>query len=376
MRVLIDTTFARRGPTGTGVYLTQLVRALRALEVDVIEASNARRRDPGGGGSRSAANYAGDEWWTAVELPRLAREHRADVLHHPLPAFAPRSPCPQVVTVHDLAFERLPWAFDPRYRAWARRAHRRAARRAAAVVCPSHATALDVRSRWRVSAETLYVAPHGPGQLDEPLPRAPDPSHFLYVGDDEPRKNLPMLAAAYRAYRSRAGAAALPLVMAGRARPSSAAPPIAGRARPSSAALPSWMAGRARPSSAAALPLVFAGPARAKAAGVIHDPEPDLPRLLAAAAALVHPSFHEGFGITVLEAMRAGTPVIAGASAGIAELTGGAAALLDPRDPEVFASAMLAPSDGEPGRTRAQAFSWERSARAHVQAYTVALDRR
>ena len=348
MRVLIDMTFARRGPTGTGVYLTQLVRALRALEVDVIEASNARRRDPGGGGSRSAANYAVDEWWTAVELPRLAREHRADVLHHPLPAFAPRSPCPQVVTVHDLAFERLPWAFDPRYRAWARHAHRRAARRAAAVVCPSHATALDVRSRWRVSAETLFVAPHGPGQLDEPLPRAPDPSHFLYVGDNEPRKNLPMLAAGYRAYRSRAGAATLPLVMAG----------------------------RARPSSAAALPLVFAGPARAKAAGVIHEPEPDLPRLLSTAAALVHPSFHEGFGLTVLEAMRAGTPVIAGASAGIAELAGGAAALLDPRDPETFASAMLAPPDGEPGRARARAFSWERSARAHVRAYTVALDRR
>ena len=109
---------------------------------------------------------------------------------------------------------------------------------------------------------------------------------------------------------------------------------------------------------------------------MIHEPEPDLPRLLSTAAALVHPSFHEGFGLTVLEAMRAGTPVIAGASAGIAELTGGAAALLDPRDPEAFASAMLAPPDGEPGRTRARAFSWERSARAHVQAYTVALDRR
>ena len=103
--------------------------------------------------------------------------------------------------------------------------------------------------------------------------------------------------------------------------------------------------------ASAALP---PGRAHPRSDGVVYEPDPDLPQLHAAAAALVHPSFHEGFGLTVLEAMRAGTPVIAGASA----------------------AAMLAPPDGEPGRTRALAFSWERSARAHVQAYTVALDRR
>ena len=335
MRVLIDTTFARRGPSGTGVYISKLVPALRALGVEAIEASNPRRRQPGGGGRRSAANYAVDEWWTAVELPRLARQHDADVLHHPLPALAARAPCPQVVTVHDLAFERLPWAFAPRYRSWARRAHRRAARRAAAVVCPSQATALDVRSRWGVSPTHLEVAPHGPGQLDEPLPRAPQPAHFVYVGDDEPRKNLGTLLAAYRAYRTRSRVAS------------------------------------------AALPLVLAGRASARGEGIVHRPEPDLRRLHAAAAALVHPSLHEGFGLTVLEAMRAGTPIIAGASAAVAELAGEAAgSLLDPRDADAFAAAMLAPPDGEPGRIRAQAFTWERSARAHVKAYTVALDRR
>src|SRR3954447_17454967 len=104
MRVLLDTTFARRGPSGTGVYLTRLAPALRALGVEVIQAANERRGAPGGGTAQSLRNLAADSWWTRVELARLARECGADVLHHPLPAHAPSAPCPQVVTVHDLAF--------------------------------------------------------------------------------------------------------------------------------------------------------------------------------------------------------------------------------------------------------------------------------
>ena len=122
MRVLLDVTYARRGPSGTGIYLTELASALRADGVDVVEAPNERRRPPGAG---SARNLATDAWWTQVELPRLARRAGADVLHHPLPALARRAPCPQVVTIHDLAFLRLPEAFDPRFRRYAARAHRR-----------------------------------------------------------------------------------------------------------------------------------------------------------------------------------------------------------------------------------------------------------
>src|SRR6185503_7599139 len=132
IRVLVDTTFALRGHTGTGVYLERVTRALEDLGVDVVEAANTARRAPGGGGPRSAVNWATDAYWTAVELPRRARECRADLLHHPLPAFSTAAGCPQVVTIHDLAFERLPECFDAAYRAHASLSHRRAARRAAA----------------------------------------------------------------------------------------------------------------------------------------------------------------------------------------------------------------------------------------------------
>jgi glycosyltransferase involved in cell wall biosynthesis len=346
MRVLLDTTFARRGPSGTGIYIERLAPALRDLGVEVVEAANERRRPPAGGGAGSWLNAAEDRRWSARELPRRAREAGAQVIHHALPAAAPRSGAPaQVVTLHDLAFERLPEAFDPRFRAFARRAHRAAARRAGAVVCVSRTTATDAVALWGVLPERIVVAPHGPGQ--EPPPR-PDPPpverHLLYVGDAEPRKNLDLLLAAYARFRAAAGA--------------SAEPP----------------------------PLVLAGGARAAGDGVRVEPDPSparLAELYAEALALVHPALHEGFGMTALEAMHVGVPVLAARSPGLVETCADAAAYFDPRDPEALAGALarLAGDEAERrelarrGRERASAFSWERSARAHVEAYTLGLER-
>ena len=95
----------------------------------------------------------------------------------------------------------------------------------------------------------------------------------------------------------------------------------------------------------------------------------------------MHPSLHEGFGLTPLEAMTTGTPVIAARSPGVTEVCGEAALYVDPRDPEDLAqradarsrrSPALRADLGERGRRRAAEFSWARSARGHVEAYTLA----
>jgi glycosyltransferase involved in cell wall biosynthesis len=349
VRVLIDTTFASRAPqSGTGVYLERLCAALAAVDgVEVIPVSNRRRRPPAGGGRGSARNLLADARWTQLELPRRARAARADVIHHPLPAFAHASRLPQVITVHDLAFEALPDHFDPGFRRFARLTHRAAARRARAVVCVSEATAADVQTRWGIAPERIVVAPHGPGQeFGAPAGDAagdaarPDAAgYFLYVGDGEPRKNLAGLLAAYRVYRERA---------------------------------------------TAPLELVLAGSARAAEAGVRVEPGPDAVRLgtlYAEAVALVHCSLHEGFGMTLLEAMGAGAPVLAAPARAAVEVCGDAARYADPRDPSAFAAAMaeiaadasLRRELAERGRRRASEFSWTDSARIHVGAYSLAL---
>ncbi len=299
MRVVVDVSYARRGPSGTQVAIDHLLPELRALGVDVVEAEgrHGRHLDP----------VAEARW--QLRLARAARG--ADVLHHPLPASAPTR-VPQVVTIHDLAFDAVPDCFKRRFRWYAHHAHRLAARRAAVIVTPSRATADDVHAFWGMTA---LVAPWGPGQSI--ASNRGEPRHFLYVGDDEPRKNLDRLRAAV----ARSGT----------------------------------------------LPLVRADGG-------------DLAELHRHAAALVLPSLHEGFGFPVLEAMQAGTPVLAGDVPALREVGADAVRYCDPYDVESIATGLTELATVGPlreelrrrGLARAAAFSWRACAEGYLRAYRLA----
>ena len=110
-------------------------------------------------------------------------------------------------------------------------------------------------------------------------------------------------------------------------------------------------------------------------------PDEDLPGLYNAAMALVFPSWYEGFGLPVLEAMQCGCPVISSDRTSLPEIGGNAVSYIDPENPESICNAMLR-METEPGyrhqlvaagRQRATQFSWEAAARATLDFYRKVL---
>jgi glycosyltransferase involved in cell wall biosynthesis len=179
--------------------------------------------------------------------------------------------------------------------------------------------------------------------------------YLLFVGNLEPRKNLPGLLDAFRIVRRRRSA---PLDLA-----------VAGQVGWLSEDLVSALGDEDLRDSVRTLGYVSAE---------------DLPALYSGAEAFVFPTFWEGFGLPVLEAMACGTPVVTSNTSSIPEVAGDAAVLVDPKSVDSIAEGILhvldAPGRREELRGRglqpAAHFSWRRTASATLAAYEAAVENR
>jgi glycosyltransferase involved in cell wall biosynthesis len=360
-------------PGGIGTYVRHLVPALAGCDPDLrITLFHARfetgpeppepwiRRFPVVELSRSVRSLYPS--WALVGRPALpASLGDSDLVHatnHA--AVPPKGPGQRlVVTVHDLAFLRLPRLFP---RGWAvqyRLALRAAVRRADAILVPSRATAEDLVSRTAVDPARVRVTPLAatlPGsdvEVDRVLHRLRVPTPYvLFVGTLEPRKNLVRLVRAYR----RIAATDLPhaLVLAG---------PMGWHPEP------------------LLRELALEGPGEIVLTGPL--PEADLDALYRGASAFAYPSLAEGFGLPVLEAMARSVPTVVSNTSSLPEVAGDAALLVDPRSVAELAAALqrvlsdtaLAERLAAAGRARAERFSWEETARRTLAAYREALGR-
>ena len=299
--------------------------------------------------------------WDMLGRPRLPESlRRTDIVHvtnHA--AVAPAASGQRlVVSVHDLAVERYPRAFDARWR-WLYRAGLRAAlRRADALLVPSLSTKQDLLARGADPAK-VHVTPLAPSiavsgaDAQEVLARLRIPSPFLlFVGTLEPRKNLTRLV---RAYRSAVSAGSLPhcLVLAG----------------PTGWGTQELVHELSQP-----------GPGRVIRTGKVSSA--DLDALYRCAAGFAYPSLYEGFGMPVLEAMARGVPTLASNTSSLPEVAGDAAALVDPLDEGALASGIrelltdegLAARLREAGSHRARAYTWAVTARATLDVYRSLLE--
>lgn len=272
---------------------------------------------------------------------------RADLVHR-LDLRCPPAAAREVVTIHDLP----PLRFDdegalPRWAA-------RSARNAELVICPSEFAASEVRTllgvtRTRVVPNGVDLAragaePFGPSELEA---LAVGRRFVLHAGGATRRKNLAALAAAWPAVL--AGQPDVWLVLCG--------PPHPRRDE------------------------LFSGLANVRDLG--HRDPAFVARLMRTAAAVVVPSTYEGFGLPALEAMAAGTPVVAAACGALPEVCGDGALLVEPSPEELARGIGETLAGGDPverrtaaGLRRAREFTWERAARATAAVYDEAIGER
>lgn len=374
MRIGIDASLAARRGSGTGRYAALLVEHLLAVdrENDYVlyfrrndEQDNPLFRLTGPNVTRRITDAPLTLMRIHLNMPvHLARD-RVE-MYHSLGFFLPwlwrgRT----VVSIHDIhpVIQRELWGW-PGTRAadMVLRAHiPLALRQARRILALSEYVKSTLCDRYHLDPETIVVAPPGPDPLflAPPTPREFESAarllgagrFLLYVGALAPHKNVAGLVRAFAKLAQRPGSEPVRLVLAG---------------------LP---VGRYLELTLTPLIKELGLSDRVILTGYIDDEM--LRAIYHRAAALVLPSFGEGFGLPVLEAMACGAPVVTARSTALPEVAGDAALYVDPHRVDDIAAAMRRLLEDEPlrqhliarGEKRAASFTWERTAMQALRAY-------
>ncbi|MEZ4684147.1 MAG: glycosyltransferase family 1 protein [Caldilineaceae bacterium] len=236
--------------------------------------------------------------WEQIAVPLAARRLHADLLWVPYWAAPYWQPCPTVVTVHDIIHRILPDYRGGRLQQLYTSLVSHTARRADAIITVSHAAARDIVAEFAPPPEQIHVVYNGlttapsitavQRQAVREKYKLPN-RFFLYLGGFDRRKNVSATVRAYQRYLQKDGDAAVQLVIAGR--------------------LPKHDSTFAPDPRQLAADLGIT--AHVHFCGYIE--EADKAVLYNLATAYIFPGLYEGFGLMVLEAMQAGTPVLTSA---------------------------------------------------------------
>jgi glycosyltransferase involved in cell wall biosynthesis len=307
--------------------------------------------------------------WEQVTGPAAARQAGVDIFHVPYfaPPLLPRTPT--IVTIHDVIPLRL-----PSYRAGASvKAYTqlvsRAAHSAAMIITVSQHAKQDIMNALKLPAQRIRVTYEAAGEEYRPVT---DPAvlatartryslgkrYILYLGGLDQRKNVPQLVRAFAHLYARINDPKLQLLVAGN--PDKQSGPLFPDPRPVAADL--GMTGQ-----------------------IIYRfiEEEDKPAIYSGASLFVFPSIYEGFGLTPLEAMSCGTPVVCSNLTSLPEVVGDAALCINPDSLEELVDAMyrvltdstLAADLRTRSLKRAAQFSWEKTATETLSVYEETFSR-
>lgn len=260
-------------------------------------------------------------YWRSYQTGNIAREEGVAVFHglsNELPFSVKGQPYKKVVTIHDLLFLRYPEYFHPINRGIYNRKFRFACEAADTIVAVSKQTAADITEFYGVPEEKVRVVYQGchPNFMQE-LPeeallrvkrhyRLPD-EYLLYVGTVEPRKNALLILQALRMKNS-----TIPLVIVG----------------------------QPTPYKKVLLRYIRQHRLQDRVLFLENCAFQDLPVVYRMASLFIYPSFFEGFGIPIVEALASGVPVITSKGGCFSEAGGPESIYIDPHDPEALSAAI------------------------------------
>ncbi len=309
-----------------------------------------------------AVNALTGWWWTVFQVPTVLHRDGIKLFHadYIVPPFAP---CPTVVTMHDAISAMFIEPSDLKTRIVTNMLTFISLHRSVAVLVPSESARRDVQRLFKVPARKIFVTPYGVSSVFQPIPKdlakkrvaqqfGIEGRFVLTVNFFRPRKNAPVLAAAFRELQRRR-APVDQLVFVG------AAP------EPVRCAI-------LKAAGDYAKEVIFTG----------YLDDEWLPVFYSAADVFAFPSRYEGFGLPVLEAMACGTPVVAGDAPAVNEFARSAAILVPPNDWLSLAEAIervlvdneLAESLRQKGLRLASNYTWARTASLTWQVYKKVVD--
>ena len=290
--------------------------------------------------------------WLEISMVKLLKRLKPDLFLSPDGFLSLRSKTPSVTVIHDLNFEYYPQDVNWADRTFFRRYFPRYARKAKRIATVSQYSKQDLIKCYHIEDEKIDVVYNGVNESYLPLTEEKILSvrenltggapYYIYIGALRPRKNLKTLFYAFDDYRKENPNATEKLVIVGNCR---------------------WYGKeikKAYETMTYRNQVIFTG-----------SLEPEQLRMtLGAALALTYVSYFEGFGIPIVEAFRAGVPVITSNITSMPEIADNAALLIDPFDQtsitkalqKVAADKALREQLIEKGHQRQALYTWDKAA--------------